>query len=135
MDSCLSALDIHIEQEVRVQDAQVQGLQIGDCLGLWGDSEAPARGNAVDASRSRIPGAARGAIGEAGLDSRRAPPLSLERETAGLHMASGQLLTSACMEFGGQTSILRRARAFGMGRADCPAVRRAAADYDSTSML
>ncbi len=53
-----------------MQDAQVQGLQIGDCLGLWGDSEAPARGNAADASRSRIPGVARGAGTEAGLGSR-----------------------------------------------------------------
>ncbi len=58
-----------------VQDAQVQGLQIGDCLGLWGDSEAPARGNAADASRSRIPGLARGTAAEAGLGSRCAPAL------------------------------------------------------------
>ena len=58
-----------------MQDAQVQGLQIGDCLGLWGDSEAPARGNAADASRSRVPGLARGATAEAGLGSRCALPL------------------------------------------------------------
>ena len=55
---------------VGAQDAQVAGLQIGDCLGLWGDSEAPASGNAADASRSRIPGAARGAAAEPGLGSR-----------------------------------------------------------------
>lgn len=58
-----------------MQDAQVQGLQIGDCLGLWGDSEAPARGNAADASRSRIPAQARGAAAEAGLGSRWVLPL------------------------------------------------------------
>ena len=80
-----------------MQDAQVQGLQIGDCLGLWGDSEAPARGNAVDASRSRIPGAARGAAGEAGLGSRRAPPLSLQRQPAGLRVSPG----SCCWKLAG----------------------------------
>lgn len=48
----------------------MQGLQIGDCLGLWGDSEAP--GNASDAGRSRIPGLARASAAEAGLGSRYA---------------------------------------------------------------
>lgn len=51
----------------------MQGLQIGDCLGLWGDAEAP--GNAADAGRSRIPGLARGAPAEAAsLSSRSAGP-------------------------------------------------------------
>ena len=46
----------------------MQGLQIGDCLGLWGDAEAV--GNAADAGRSRIPGLLRGAMAEPGLSSR-----------------------------------------------------------------
>ena len=56
-----------------LQDAQVQGLQIGDCLGLWGDAEAP--GNAADAGRSRIRGLARSPAAEAGLGGRCASPL------------------------------------------------------------
>ena len=52
-----------------MQDAQLQGLQVGDCLGLWGDAEAI--GNAADAGRSRIPGLLRGAMAEPGLSSSR----------------------------------------------------------------
>ena len=51
----------------------MQALQIGDCLGLWGDAEAP--GNAADAGRSRIPGLARSPAAEAFLAGRCASPL------------------------------------------------------------
>ena len=58
-----------LTSSLHVQDAQLQGLQIGDCLGLWGDAEAI--GNAADAGRSRIPGLLRGAMAEPGLSSSR----------------------------------------------------------------
>ena len=66
----------------------MQGLQVGDCLGLWGDAEAI--GNAADAGRSRIPGLSRGAMAEPSLSSRSALVLQHTRPAIHLFSATGR---------------------------------------------